>query len=461
MQHPHHLTRRRWFSSAALTSLGLGLGKVLRQRATAAPLTAGNSDSAVILVWLHGGLSQIDTYDPKPDAPSEIRGDFHPIATNVPGIQLTDELPLHAQVADRFNLIRSMSHSFGTHAGAHKRILTGRVPSSPRGFVNEHPSVGSIVSKLRESERSQIPTFTSGQRADSDVDSYAQGAAYLGQTCAPFLVPGDPSAEDWSIPNLSILPELSPRLSQRRRLLAGFDRLQRNLDQTGVMASRDRFDQQAFEVLTSAATRDAFDLSQEDPQIRARYGMTPYGQQALLARRLVEAGTSFANVVMEHPGGRAPSATVYNWDCHAVNCDVFKDSRWRLPYFDRAISALIEDLYQRGLDRRVMLIVTGEFGHTPRLSYEKGSGTGIVQPGRDHWPAAMSMLVSGGGMRTGQVIGSTNALGEVPQERPLSPSDLWATVYRHLGIHPEQSFLDHSGRPMPILANGNPIPELC
>ncbi len=186
------------------------------------------------------------------------------------------------------------------------------------------------------------------------------------------------------------------------------------------------------------------------------------GLNLLLARRLVEAGTSFANVVMEHPGLPTPARrnVVYNWDCHAVNCHVFDDARWRMPHFDRAVSALVEDLHARGLDRRVMLVVTGEFGHTPRINSQKGTANGIVQPGRDHWPGAMSVLVAGGGLRTGQVIGSTNSLGERPHKRPLSPNDLWATVYRHLGIDPEISFPDHSGRPLPVLPDGQPIREL-
>jgi len=215
--------------------------------------------------------------------------------------------------------------------------------------------------------------------------------------------------------------------------------------------------------LTSDAARKAFDLSWEKPSLRDRYGRNPYGQQALLARRLVEAGTSFANVVMEHPGAETPvkQNVVYNSDCHAVNCHVFDDARWRLPYFDQAVSALIEDLYARGLDRQVMLIVTGEFGHTPRINAQKGTGTGILQPGRDHWPGAMSVLVSGGGIRAGQVIGSTNSLGEHPHERPLSPNDLWATVYRHLGIDSNRAFPDLTGRPLPILPHGEVNPGVA
>ena len=460
MQHSSNLSRRRFLGMSSLASLAMGSAEMMRLREVAAESSQRKRDTSVILVWLTGGLSHMDTYDMKYRAPAEYRGDFHPVQTNVPGIEICEHLPLHAQVADRFTLIRSISHRFGGHDGAHKRVLTGRIPKTPTGFVNDAPSVGSIVARMRTHERPDVLNFTSGQRAGTNVDAYSQGSAYLGKSYAPFLVPGDPSDADFSIPNLSVVPELQPRLKERQALVSRFDRLRREIDHSGVMESSDRFQQKAFSLLTSDRVRRAFDLSQEDQRLRDRYGWNPYGQQALLARRLVEAGTSFANVVMEHPGAKAPRNVVYNWDCHAVNCHVFDDARWRLPYFDQAVSALIEDLYERGLDRKVMLVVTGEFGHTPRISYSKGTNTRITQPGRDHWPGAMSMLVSGGGIPTGQVIGETNARGEQPKERPLSPNDLWATVYRHLGIDFEHAFPDHAGRPMPILADGMPIREL-
>lgn len=461
MQHHHSLSRRRFLHAGSLASLGLGLSQVLRLRAaTANETTKRRDDTAVILVWLTGGLSHLDTYDLKPEAPLEYRGDFAPIRTNVSGIAVSELLPMHAKIADKFSLIRSVSHGYGDHDGAHKRVLTGRNPKSAVGFVNDAPSVGCIVNKVREHLRPDMLAFTSGQRAGTDVDAYSQGAGYLGRSYEPFLVGGDPSDDKWSVPNLSVVPELAPRMSDRRRLLTQFDQLRREVDQSGLLKASDHFQHKAFSLLTSETARRAFDISLETPEVRDRYGRNPYGQQALLARRLVEAGTSFANVVMEHPGGASPPDTVYNWDCHAVNCHVFNDGRWRFPPFDQAVSALIEDIYARGLDRKVMIVVTGEFGHTPRISYQKGTGTGVLQPGRDHWPGAMSLLVSGGGLRTGQVVGSTNRLGEAPQDRPLSPNDLWATVYRHLGIDPHIAFPDHSGRPLPILPDGEPIGEL-
>jgi hypothetical protein len=219
------------------------------------------------------------------------------------------------------------------------------------------------------------------------------------------------------------------------------------------------FTRKAVELVTSPKARDAFDLSRESRSVRERYGMHRYGQRCLLARRLVESGCSFVTMVLENPsppGESFPKDVTYNWDSHAVNCHIFTDAKYRLPFYDRAVTALIEDLYSRGLDRRVMLIVTGEFGRTPKLEYQKSDN----RPGRDHWPQSMSLVVSGGGMRVGQLVGSTDSKGAHPKDRPLSPNDLWATMYRHLGIDSERSFPDHTGRPMPILPHGEPIREL-
>ena len=341
-QHP--LARRRFLHAGSLLSVGLGLSRVMRLRdLSASELPARRDDTAVILVWLTGGLSHMDTYDLKPEAPLEYRGDFAPIRTNVPGIEVGELLPLQAKIADKFSLIRSVSHGYSDHDGAHKRILTGRSPKSAVGFVNDAPSVGCIVNKVREPLRPDMLAFTSGQRPDTNADSYSQGAGYLGKSYEPFLV-GDPSLEKWSIPNLTVIPELAPRMTDRRALLAGFDRVRSNIDVMEVMTSGDHFQQKALSLLTSDSVRKAFDISQEDPALRDRYGRNAYGQQALLARRLVEAGTSFANVVMEHPGIPGPRDSIYNWDCHAVNCHVFNDARWRFPPFDQAVSALIEDI---------------------------------------------------------------------------------------------------------------------
>jgi len=242
-----------------------------------------------------------------------------------------------------------------------------------------------------------------------------------------------------------------------------FDSFRREFERTDAMNSLDKFNQQAITMLLSEKARTAFDLSREPEALRERYGKHAWGHRALLSRRLVEAGCSFVTMVMENPyisGVPWLKEGTYNWDSHAVNCHMFNDLRVRLPIYDQAITALVEDLYNRGLDKKVLLIVTGEFGRTPRVNSTIGSQTGVSQPGRDHWPQAMSMLVAGGGMRTGQVIGATNPKGEHPVDRALTPNDLWATMFRHLGIDYHHPFADHNGRPMPILAGGEPIPEL-
>lgn len=463
---------RRSFLSAGTLGLGsLGLSDLFRLRARAAvesanptQATPASDDPAVIFVWLPGGPPHMETYDMKPDAPSDYRGDFRPIATNVPGLDVCELLPMHAKCADKFNIIRSIAHEFADHGGGHKRFLTGRAPKEPTGFVNDFPAVGSVVAKMHEGRNIGLPNYISGTNAGrAGVDTYSFGAAYLGPSFVPFNVPGDPNAENFEVKNISLDQSLAGRLDDRMRLLSEFDRLRREIDNTGMMSATDQFHEKAMSLLTSDKARNAFDLSQESADLRDRYGRHAWGQRALLARRLVEAGCSFVTMVMENPyqsGVEFLKAGVYNWDSHAVNCHLFDDAKVRLPIYDRAVTALVEDLHNRGLTKRVLLVVTGEFGRTPRVSSQTGSRTKVAQPGRDHWPQAMSMLVSGGGMTTGQVIGSTNSKGEHPQTRPLTPNDLWATVYRHLGINPAHTFPDHSGRPMPILPFGEPIAEL-
>ncbi|MCE9605778.1 MAG: DUF1501 domain-containing protein [Planctomycetia bacterium] len=452
------LSRRECLKLGSLALGGLGANSIqpltLRAR-EGAPLP---SDRSVIFVYLPGGPPHLETYDLKPDAPSEIRGEFRPIHTVVPGLDVSEHLPLHARVADRFSLIRSISHTRSDHGGALKRVLSGREPATPEVNVNEFPWMGSIVAKMRESRQAGVPNYSALIDADrEDYDGFTLGSSYLGQAMRPFSVAGDPSLGDFQVKNLAIDPRARAGLEGRVRLLRELDTTADTRDYGGSMAANDVFQRRALDLLTADVARRAFDLSYEPQSVRERYGLHPWGQRALLARRLVEAGASFVKVVMLSPitGRNWPTDTTNNWDSHAVGCNIFTDARWRLPYYDQAISALIEDLHTRGLDRRTMLIVTGEFGRTPRISYAQG------RPGRDHWPQAMSVLVSGGGLRMGQVVGSTNDKGEHPHDRPLSPNDLWATMFHQLGIDPNHtSFLDHARRPMSILPDGKPIAEL-
>lgn len=457
------VNRRSFLQAGALGVGGVCLADIMKARA-AGGASSIEPDTSVIFIWLPGGPPHMETYDMKPDAPADYRGIFRPINTNVPGMDVCELLPLHAKIADKFTLIRSIAHEFADHGGGHKRFLTGRMPKTPVGFVNDAPAVGSIVAKMREGRNVGVPNYVSGaNNGRHGIDVYSFGSAYLGNDTHPFVVSGDPSQEGFQVQNLALDASLSDRLDNRAELLRGFDRFRQRVAGDDVMDAMDSFQRRAIGLLTSDKARNAFDLSQEPDELRDRYGRHAWGQRALLARRLIEAGSSFVTMVMENPyqsGVERLKNGVYNWDSHAVNCHLFDDLRARAPIYDQAVTALVEDVHDRGLDKKCLVIVTGEFGRTPRISHQIGSQTGVMQPGRDHWPQAMSMLVTGGGMRTGQVVGSTNWKGEHPQDRPLTPNDLWSTVYRHLGINQEQSFPDHSGRPMPILPFGQPIEEL-
>lgn len=453
---PGPVTRRMAMQVGAMGATGLGLGDLFRLRAEAA-LPGVPADTAVIFVWLGGGVSQLDTYDMKPDAPDDYRGPFRPINTNVPGIELSELLPLHAKIADKFTIIRSMRHRFSDHGGGSKRLLTGREPNSPTGFITDAPAVPAVVAKCRENAAVAMPASVMlGDKGRTSPDTFGLGAAYLGPAYNPFEIGGDPSAENFKVDSITLPADMQPLMEDRWRLLRAIDQVRRDVDATGSMAAMDRFNAQACELFTSQATRDAFDVSREADATRDRYGRHAWGQRCLMARRLVEAGCSFVTVAMEtapEPGGR-PKGVWFNWDCHANNCDLVIDTKWRTPPYDQALTALIEDVHARGLDKKVLIVATGEFGHTPKLESNKG------RPGRGHWPHAFSLLVSGGGLRMGQIVGSTDSRAAYPKERSLGPEDLWATVYRHLGIDQTRVLRDTLGRPMPILPGGRPIKEL-
>ncbi len=444
--------RRALLRLGSLALAGTGLTRLPGRAET---LVKGE-EPAVIFVWLPGGPAHIDTFDMKPDAPAEYRGEFKPVKTTVPGIEVCELLPQHAARAHRFSLIRSISHKFADHGGGHKKFMTGRDPREPTGFVTDYPAMGSMIYKEIGDTTPGIPGYTlltDGGR--QQIDTFSLGSAYLGRATHPFVAYGDPSRNDFAVKNLG------ERVVQPATLAERLDLLKEIAVNPATLARLDGpevFRDRALELLNSPRARQAFELNRETEKTRARYGWHAYGQRALLARRLVEAGARFVTLTMESPnvlGREWPKNVTYNWDSHAVNCHIFEDSRWRFPLLDQAVTALIDDLHDRGLDRRVLLVVTGEFGRTPKLEQVNG------RPGRDHWPQAMSVLVSGGGLKMGQVVGSTNSRGEVPKDRPLIPNDLWATVLRHLKVdYADKSYLDHSGRPMPLLPDGQPIREL-
>lgn len=466
MKDKHKYSRRSILQVGGGAFGGCGLAQLLEAQEKSAERPSVDSP-AVIFVWLPGGPPHMEMYDLKPDAPEDHRGIYKPIGTTVPGMDICELFPRQAKVADKFNIIRSVHHNFADHGGGHKRFLTARIPATPTGTINDAPCVGSVASKKLEkySNPNGLCNYVVlGNGRVNSVDTFAFGSAYLGRETHPFNVSGDPNSELFKVQNLSLNAGLfEERLDDRAELLSDLDSLRMEVETGGLMDSLDTFNQRAMSMITSSAAHKAFDLSHESEDLRDRYGRHEWGQRAMLARRLVEAGVPWVTIVMENPyvsGIAMPDWGVYNWDSHAVNCHLFRDAEVRFPIYDQVVSAMIEDLYDRGLDKRVMLVVTGEFGRTPRINERLGTQSKVLQPGRDHWPNAMSFIVAGGGMRTGQVIGATNTRGEEPVSRPLSPNDLWASVYKHLGINFHDPFPDFSGRPMPILPFGDCIDEL-
>ncbi len=454
---------RRAFLQTGLAGLGsLSLTGLLRLRAEAATPRSGER-TAVILVWLRGGCSHLDTYDPKPDAPSDFRGPFSTIATKTPGLRFSELLPRQAAVSDRFAVLRSMAHTGGGHPAGSLQLLSG--DPDPRDKPEPvYPDVMAVAHYLRSGETRTIPNYV-GVNPIVNYDGFRiAGPAFLGNAYEPFSVTGDPNAPNFRVPNIDLPEAEARRLWKRAGLRERMDSLRRGLDHSDAIHSMDEFQARALALLTSPEAARAFDLSLEDPRLRDRYGRHTWGQQCLMARRLVESGVDLVTTTFDGPlCGR-----VANWDDHAVNHHVFEALQHRAPYFDQAVSALIEDIYARGLNRRVLVVVTGEFGRTPRISHVASSGGGVasgpagtVQPGRDHWPRANSMIWAGGGIPTGQVIGATDRVGEDVVDRRVGPQDFLATIYRHLGIDYDRLTIpDRTGRPMPIVSGGQAISEL-
>lgn len=448
---------RRELLRAGLAGIsGLSLAELFRLRAEAAK--SDRRRTAVILLWLPGGASHLETYDPKPAATSDYRGPYAAIDSSVPGIQLCELLPRQAALVHRFTLLRSMVHTGFCHQQGTQQLLTGH-PVRELKQKPDEPDLFAIANYLRRDSKRALPNYVGVPPANY------LGAAYLGPAYEPFIVGGDLSAPEFRVPNIGLASAAQAgRLDERISLRKRFDRLRREIDQRGEMNALDAFESQAWQMLTGSEARAAFDLSREDQATRERYGMNSWGQQCLMARRLVEAGVDLVTTQLGGPlCGR-----VNNWDDHAVNHHVFEAMRFRAPAFDQAVAALIEDLHQRGLSEWVLLIVSGEFGRTPKISYAASTGAGaasgaagVVQPGRDHWPGATSILFSGGSVSPGQIIGATDARGEQVIDRRVSVGDFLATVYRHLGIDAQRVAIDNfAGRPVPILQEGRPIPEL-
>ncbi len=445
-------TRREFLRIGALALGGLTLPDILQAREQASQKTV---ETSVILFWMWGGPSHMETYDLKPNAPSEFRGPFQPIATNVPGLDICEHLPLQARLADKFSLIRSLHHEMSAHNDGSIEVLTGKTPSVPdltSQAHSEHPDFGMIAARVRGSRADGLPQYVGVQKAP-----FMTMPRYLGLSHKAFET-GDPSVAGFAPPNLQLAAGLDEsRLVERKSLIQQLDRYRQAIDLNGSLEGIDRFRGAAFDILTSPAVARAFDLDRESPHLRDRYGRHRWGQSCLLARRLAEAGTAVVNIDATAPSNNSPH---FSWDDHASAFDLGVANRERLPQMDQGLSALMEDLHARGLSEKVLVVAVGEFGRTPRLSFAAKNFAGAPSWGRDHWPQAYSALVSGGAFRMGQVIGATNSKGEYPAQDPLTPQDLLATVYLHLGISPEQTFNDFNGRPIAILPHGKPIAQL-
>ena len=443
--------KRRHFLSLGLTGItNLSLSGLFRLRAaTNNPIK--NERTALLVVWLHGGASHLETYDPKPLAPSEYRGPYRPISTTVPGLQICELLPRHATIANCCTMLRSLVHTGPCHDSGPQQIFTGH-PTTVNKLKPDHPDMFAIVHSLRAHPTDVVPGYV----GVSPIPYL--GSAYMGPAHEAFAVYGDPNDPHFEIPSIGLKNRQDvQRLDTRMNLRQRMDQVRKTRDHLESFNVFDSFQNQAWNLVTGPEARKAFDIGLEDPRVRDRYGRNTWGQRCLLARRLIEAGVDLVTATLNGPiCGRTQS-----WDDHAVNHHVFDAMKTRAPYFDQAVTALIEDIHQRGLDRRVLVIVAGDFGRTPRISYAADSASGVKQPGRDHWPHAMSFLFSGGGIAGGQVIGATDRRGEHVVERQVCVGDFLATVYRHLAIDAERiEIRDSAGRPFPILRQGVPIPEL-
>ena len=434
------ITRRNALrvGGAGLLGSTLTLPELLSRSARADQLTSKSDDVSLIILFLHGGLSTIDTLDLKPEAPSEFRGEFESINTTVPGMSVCEHLPKLAQTAHRFSLIRNFTHVNSDHGAADHYMLTGYRPSA--GFNpsvkpnNQRPAHGSIISR-QLGPRGGVPPYVCLPSMHSSC-----GPAYLGATCAPFVVEADPNSPHFKVPDLMApLTVDGERLDSRKALLENVDKFRRSADLAANSKAQQRstFQEKAFELVTSSATRQAFNLEAEPTARRDEYGRTTLGQSCLMARRLVEAGVRC--VTIDH----------HNWDTHYHNFHVLKNDL--LPQLDIGLSALLRDLDDRGTLSKTVVAVFGEFGRTPRVNKDAG---------RDHWGPSNTILLAGGGIKPGVIVGQTNSLGEKPEGASHGPEDLSATMFHLLGIDGKQEFHTPEGRPIPIVNGGRVIQEV-
>ncbi len=447
---PLPLNRRELLQVGGIGLLGLNLPQLLR--ADEAQNTRGSASAdACILIFLDGGPSHLDMWDMKPDAPSEIRGEFQPIASTVPGVPLSEHLPRLARRLHLGSLVRSVHHHVNNaHAAAVYTSLTGHDRGDATIAVGagplDYPAIGSVVGLKRPPETPVVPYvsmpyITAEGRGGPPQPGFFGG--WLGRQRDPLFVLKDPSAPDFAMPELSLPDGVDPsRFRDRRRLVHTLGGIPPGLDLDRRLQDLDRFQARAFELLTSPETQRAFRLDREDPKVRDRYGWNIYGQSVLLARRLIEAGTRVACISW------APDANA-TWDTHGQNFAKLKTEL--LPQLDAALSSLLDDLIARGRLERTLVVVMGEFGRSPKVN---------AAAGRDHWNYCYSLLLAGGGIRGGYVHGASDKIGAYPQTDPVTPAQIIATIYRCLGIPADLELRDRLQRPFALVPWGQPIPQL-
>jgi len=422
----------------AISALGLSLPKLLAQEA--AQKAAGKKTGKpinCIFMFLQGGASHIDMYDMKPDMSAEIRGEFNPAKTNLPGLHLSDHLPKLGRCADKFSLIRSMQSYTSKHGEGDIHIMSG----SPVNKIMQPPSFGAVMS-WQKKQFSQVPPFVHL----GDLRNAAGRAGYLPRRHDPYLIAPDPNLPDFSVKEFDTAKNVnSVRLSDRKSLLAALDRYERaGEEQLQIARVHDEFTEQAFALATSQHAKQAFDISQESDKLRDTYGRNTVGQQMLMARRLVEAGVRFVTVL------GYVDTKIYGWDHH---WGIFPHLKKQLPIYDQSYSALLNDLDDRGLLENTLVITAGEFGRTPRINTNKRG------PGRDHWGKCFSLTLGGGGVKTGRVIGQSDKFGAEVTDRPVTVADFAATVYHALGLNPEAEWTVN-GRTEKMLPTGRVVQEL-
>jgi len=438
------VNRRGFLQVGGLGVGGLSLANLNRARAAG---VASRNGRAVILFFQAGGASQLDTYDPKPGAAPDIRGPFPPIETTLPGWQCCELLPHHARIARHVSLVRSITHNLPVHDDATHWLQTGYPLLNARQRGQTHPSQGSVVSKMRGVNQRGLPPYVCIPEDYRSHLGFYEGAAYLGQRHVALNAGGDPSLGNYRPPESTPPTSVTlPQLEDRQQLLRSLDRLARGVELCEGWGEYDEVQREALRLTTGSAARQAFDLTGEPASVRERYGRHAYGQSALLARRLVEAGTR----VVEVNWPKVANSDNHSWDVHTGLSDRMR--RQSAPMLDAALSALLEDLDQRGLLQETLVVAVGEFGRSPKRGVST-SGNSNSDDGRDHWPYCYTGVIAGGGTKRGYVHGKSDDTGSAPSDNPVHPGELLASIYHAVGLYPRRTVYNHLNQPREMVKN--------